>query len=252
MLTNKTHLAPALGFLLVLAACGGGGGPGDTGIPGATPRPGIPGTTPWRGNTAAQDLLDHWNEPGPLRQRMGLSDVPDAELASHRSALATLLAAARRDPDASGTQLRNVRPEDVEIIGERDGITYGQWTGGPAGTLNIEFDFRFAEGLGTEARARMERAGKAWSYRLLDDFHANTVESGTEIVHDVNLDGAESRTVIFEEDVPVDDVLIAVLYTGTSSGFPPRGPSGGTPPRTTTSPGSERSCSRAATSTEPA
>ena len=65
----------------------------------------------------------------------------------------------------------------------------------------------------------MERAGKAWSYRLLDDFHANTVESGTEIVHDVNLDGAESRTVIFEEDVPVDDVLIAVLYTGTSSRF---------------------------------
>ena len=216
---NKTHLAPALGFLLVLAACGGGGGPGDTGISGVAPQPGIPGVIPWRGNTAAEDLLDHWNEPGPLRQRMGLSDVPDAELASHRSALATLLAAARRDPDASGTQLRNIRPEDVEIIGERDGITYGQWTGGPAGTLNIEFDFRFAESLGAGAHARMERAGKAWSYRLLDDFHANSVESGTEIVHDINLDGAESRTVTFEEDVPVDDVLIAVLYTGTSSRF---------------------------------
>ena len=55
------------------------------------------------------------------------------------------------------------RRRTSKSLGERNGITYGRWTGGPAGTLNIEFDWRFAPTLDAERRARMERAGKSWS-----------------------------------------------------------------------------------------
>ena len=219
MRTNRALLAaPALGFLLALAACGGGGDSGGSGS-------GIPGVTPWYGNRTAEDLHDHWDQPEALARGMGLTDVAGEDLAARRSALAGLLrAAAAGSTGTTGTKLRNVRPEDVEILGERDGLTYGRWTGGPAGTLDIEFDYRFATGLGGEARARMERAGKAWSYRLLDDFPAAVVESGTTIDHHPTVAGAESLTVTFDEDVPVDDILIAVLYTGTSSEYSSGGP----------------------------
>ena len=214
MRTNNVSLSPALGFLLVLTACGGGSdGSGDAGITSIT------GVTAWRGNPAAEDLLDHWSEPEALEVGMALEPVAPENLDARRRALESLVRAAAGSPDATGTRLRNVRLKEVEILGERDGITYGRWTGGPADTLDIEFDFRFAEGLDAESRARMERAGKAWSRRILDDFPANTVPSGTRIDHDPTVPGAESRTVTFEEEVPVDDVLIAVLYTGQSSKF---------------------------------
>ena len=73
--------------------------------------------------------------------------------------------------------------EDIEIIGERNGIAYGQWKGGPAGTLHIEFDWRFAENLPAGVRARMDRAGKSWSHRILDDFGTHEVSAGTTIRH---------------------------------------------------------------------
>ena len=212
----------AMALPLILGGCGGSGGD-NTPPSGETSRE-TSHVIPWRNNSMAEDLLDHWNQPEALQQAMSLSTVGDAEIPARKSALEALLGIAASDPAITGTRFRNVRAEDVEIVGERDGITFGRWTDGPAGTLNIEFDWRFAAGLNAAARARMERAGKAWSRRLQDDFGPNTVVQGTTIEHSPVDPGAESRTVTFEEDVPVDDVLIAVLYTGTSSPYSTGGP----------------------------
>ena len=218
MRSNSTLLAIAMASILNLSACGGGGG-GSGGSLRATPH-----VTPWRNNPTAQDLLDHWHRPETLRREMGLAAVDPMDLPARRGALEAIVRMAEEDPVRSGTRLRNVRAVDVEVIGERDGITYGRWTGGPAGTLDIEFDWRFASGLEPAARARMERAGKAWSRRLGDDFNPHTVADGTIIQHHADVPGAESRTVTFDEEEPVDDVLIAVLYTGTDAEFSSAGP----------------------------
>ena len=163
-----------------------------------------------RGNPAAEDLLDHWNEPEPLRAALGLSPVAPADIAGRKSVLADLINAAGGDSAETGTLLRNVAAEDIEIIGERSGITYGRWTGGPAGTLNIEFDWRFAPTLDVERRARMERAGKSWSWRILDDFGVNVVERGTKVRHYGGPEGTFFSGVI-DEDLSTDGLLIAVL-----------------------------------------
>ena len=164
----------------------------------------------WQDNPTAEDLLDHWNDPARLIQAMGLSSVPEADVAARRNAIAALLESA--GDDAAGSPLRNVPPEEIEIIGQRDGITYGQWRGGPAGTLNIEFDWRFATHFDELAWARMERAGKSWSWRLLDDFGTHVVSKGTEINHDAGIPEAGSFSGVVDADLSTDDVLIAVLY----------------------------------------
>ena len=168
----------------------------------------------WQDNPGAEDLLDHWNDPVTrLREAMGLSEVSEADLAGRRTAIEGLLASAGGNPEETGTRLRNVAAEDIEIIGERGGITYGRWHGGPAGTLNIEFDWRFAEVFGEATRARMDRAGKAWSWRLRDDFGTHVVSSGQEISHDAGIAEAGSFHGVFDEEVSTDGVLVAVLYS---------------------------------------
>ena len=210
MRSTSTVLALAIVLLLNLTACGGGSSGDNTRSS---------QVTPWRTNSTAEDLLDHWNQPASLREAMSLTAVDPAALPDRRRTLEAMLRVAESDPMVTGPLLRNVQAEDIEIIGERNGITYGRWTGGPAGTLNIEFDWRFAPDLDAAARARVERAGKAWSYRLEDDFEPRTITAGTTIQHDPGIPGSESRTVTFDEDVPVEDALIVVLYSGTASQF---------------------------------
>ena len=161
-----------------LISCGGGGS-GDG-----------PVTTQTgafeRGNPGAEDLLDHWNDPDRLRSALDLTAV--ANEPARRAAISSLLAGgnvagAGGNVAGDGTKLRNIRAEDIEIIGERDGITYGRWKGGPAGTLNIEFDWGFTENVDAAARARMERAGKSWSHRLMDKNRDYEAPSGTTIEH---------------------------------------------------------------------
>ena len=167
----------------------------------------------WQDNPSAEDLLDHWNDPPvDLRDELGLSTVREADVDGRKDALKTLLESAGGDPAGSGTSLRNVRPEDIEIIGERGGITYGRWKGGPAGTLNIEFDWRFAAYFDSSTWARMERTGKSWSWRILDDFGTHVVGQGTEIDHATAIAEAGSFHGVVDADVSTDGVLIAVLY----------------------------------------
>ncbi len=158
-----------------------------------------------RDNPTAEDLLDHWNEPEPLRAALGLSAVAREDIADRKGALADLINAAGGNSAETGTSLRNVQPDEIEIIGERDGITYGRWRGGPAGTMNIEFDWRFGADFDAETRARMERAGKSWSQRILYDNEPFVLREGARIV---------GRSWVLDEDVVVDDVRIFVISRG--------------------------------------
>ena len=200
---------------VVLPGCGGGGtgGRGDMAGSGGMSSHG----TYTRDNPSAEDLLDHWNEPDPLREAMGLSAVDNEDAANRRLlSFRVLLDAAEGDPTATGTRLRNVQPEELEVIGQREGLTYGRWKRGPAGTLNIEFDWRFAPDTSAATRATMERAGKSWSWRILDDFGTHVFER-FEVFHHGD------HSVIFDEDVATDGVLIVVLVNtngGKSTGGP--------------------------------
>ena len=171
-----------------MTSCGGGGGDG-------------PVTTQFgayeRRNGGAEDLSDHWNNPARLRGTLGLTAVQDID--ARRTTIGTLLASAGGFTTGTGTRMRNIRAEDIEIIGEKNGITWGQWKGGPGGTLNIEFDWRFAENVGAATRARLERAGKSWSHRILDDFGTHVAAEGTTIT---NTDRSTNRT--FEESLETE------------------------------------------------
>ena len=195
----------AIAAILILAACGGGGGGSGTSGQG----PVAPSFGAYaRGNPTAQDLLDHWNDPQRLRAELNLSQVVDP--GEKRATLASLLDTVQRDPSRTGTLLRNVRAGDVTIVGERGGIAYGQWKGGPAGTLNIEFDWRFAPNVDAESRARMERAGKSWSHRIADEFGTHTAPSGTSIVH-----GDVRETLA--GDTTTNGIVVFVLDKGPAS-----------------------------------
>ena len=178
-----------------------------------------------RDNPSAQDLLDHWNEPEQLRAALGLSPVNAAQEADPTRGLSKLIGMAGGNPAETGTKLRNVRPEDdviigerVEIIGERDGITYGRWTGGPAGRLNIEFEWRYAPNFDEATRARMERAGKSWSWRIRDEFGTHVAEQGREIRYNDN-----TESIVLDKDLPADDVLILMIDKGDAQ-FSSAGP----------------------------
>ena len=109
----------------------------------------------------------------------------------------------------------------ITAIGERDGITYGQWKEGPAGTLNIEFDWRFAPEVDDEARALMDRVGKSWSWRLGDDFGTQRVEAGRTVSSRRTIDaGVSLEELRLDEAVTTDDVLILVdRHDGTRRSY---------------------------------
>ena len=122
-----------------------------------------------RNNPTAADLLDHWGH----RQSHGIANgLSLTESAGERDAadLRRLRTAARTD-DAAPVAPDLQDGDEVRVLGDRRGVTYGRWTGGPADTLSIEFDL---SGAGWQMRsdpafrAMLERAGKAWSHRIAD------------------------------------------------------------------------------------
>lgn len=166
-----------------------------------------------RDNPLAEDLLDHWNEPKALEKALGLMWLDEADEGDRRDAAADLFSRVGNDPAETRIKLRNVRPEDMEIIGKRGEVTYGRWKGGPAGTLNIEFDWRFAQDFDAEARARMERAGKSWSWRILDDFGQHVLNAGKRLRYRSTVT-RKRETIRTDEDLTADDLLIVVVKDG--------------------------------------
>ena len=147
-------------------------------------------------NILADDLLDHWGHRhgGPVTARLSEATDSDGDVADFQ----TLFEATR----SVGTEspVPGLHDDDtITVLGRRHGVTYGRWSGGPADTLSIEFDFQD----GTAAlksdrsfRAALERAGKAWSRRIEDTWEAWEREAGESkgaLIGNFGIDGREIR-----------------------------------------------------------
>ena len=147
-------------------------------------------------NVSADDLLDHWgHRPTALLSRL-LSPAPDpgADVAGFED----LLEAARGVD--GGDFVPGLEDDDnVAVLGQRRGVTYGRWSGGPADTLAIRFDLRHATREMREDasfRAALARAGKAWSWRIDDTWEKwerRAGESKGRLIGDYGFGGREIR-----------------------------------------------------------
>ncbi|MYD93242.1 MAG: transferrin-binding protein-like solute binding protein [Chloroflexi bacterium] len=196
-------MAVALATALILAACGGGGSGG--GSPTAQPmEPDAPTVMPepdpiasfTRDNQTGQDLLDHWNQHDAAQSALGLTTANVA-----MGAIRSLMRGVDDIDEPSRAVMRNAGGSRIKTIGHDNGITYGTWQDGPAGTLNMQLDWSQAGSLSAERRGDFERAVKAWTYRLDEDFPARTVPAHEDYTF-----------MLFEYDEPqiADDVLVAV------------------------------------------
>ena len=169
--------------------------PGDESNAGTNPAldPGPSSTQPGasalrmapRPNPHAEDLLDHWGHRSveTIPESLGLasSDSDGSVLQELRSAAASASAESVAPLPDEG--------DAVEVLGERRAVRYGRWTGGPADTLSIEFNYEnVSEAIRSDPafRALFERAGKAWSHRIADTwstypFAEDTISTGLEV-----------------------------------------------------------------------
>ena len=220
--------------LLVVSGCGGGGGSGSISIrPDPPTRPtesdptleAVDPDPPTQGdspsllaqitdsieNLSAEDLLEHWDDPEVLREETGTSRLSYTEASARILSLKAISQAPQGDPpDESLMLLRNVDPDSVSVVGEHDGVTYGQWRSGPAGTLDIDFDYRFAPELDESERAYIERAGKSWSWRLTDNFGTHTVPAGRQIDRARVIGGVSVEELRLDAEVVTDGLPIFV------------------------------------------
>ena len=132
-----------------------------------------------RNNPTAADLLDHWGHRRVQSLVEGLAlSAPATE--SDGADLETLRSAAQTS-DGPSVAPDLQEGDEVRVLGAHRGVTYGRWTGGPADTLSIEFDLSGAGPLMQDDpafRAMLERAGKAWSNRIVDTWSAWERRSG--------------------------------------------------------------------------
>ena len=208
MHSTKWTVSAIAAIVAVITGCGGG----SSGVrPESYPTPVVgAGAGVERANPYAHDLGEHWRAPQTLTRSLGATDPAGGTVG-----LSTALdAAGERTSRASS--MRSINASDMTPIGSRDGITVGRWTSGPADTLDIDFYYNPNASLSAADRARIERAGKAWSRHIRTDFEAHTVTAGTE----TGWPGLIQYTTI-ETDTAVDDMLITV--TTTSQGEFSRG-----------------------------
>ena len=217
-----------IGALLILSGCGGGGSsairpdlpdqPVDPGPPMQAMSPlSLGQITQSIDNPSAQDLLEHWNDPDVLREATEISQLSENAISARIATLKSIFQAPVTRLDQSRTLLRNVDAEAVTVIGARGGITYGQWKGGPAGSLDIDFDYRFAPELDESERAYIERAGKSWSWRLADDFGTHTVPAGQLVDRGRVIGGISVDELRLDQAVTMDGLTIFVdRHDGTA------------------------------------
>ena len=144
-----------------------------------------------KNNVDADDLLDHWGHrrAGLLSTASEPNDVDDFK---------ALLEAARRAD--TGSVAPGLRDDDtITLLGDRGGVTYGRWSGGPADTLSIDFDYQGATSqvrYNKPFKATLERAGKAWSRRIDDtweEWEREAGESKGRLIGNYGTDGREIR-----------------------------------------------------------
>ena len=200
-LATLTAATIATASLAMLAACGGGGSGSPTAQPMEPDAPAVmpepdPGVSFTRANPTGEDLLDHWNQQDAAQAALGLTTANVA-----MGAIRSLIHGAGDVSENSRAVMRNAGSSRIETMGAANGITYGTWQDGPAGTLNMQLDWSQAESLSAERRGDFERAVKAWTYRLDEDFPARTVPAGEDY---------DFMLFSYDEPQVADDMLIAV------------------------------------------
>ena len=147
-------------------------------------------------NVHAGDLLDHWgiSELHPLSARLEETSADGDMVAGFRG----LLEAAHDSSDewiAPGLQ----EGEAVTVPGRRHGVTHGRSLGGTADRLSIDIGY----GNATSAirndgsfKAALERAGKAWSYRIADIWTKWEREAGESKSWLVGSDGVQGGEIL--------------------------------------------------------
>ena len=130
-------------------------------------------------NTTAADLQTSWNDTRPVAATLTLAAPASDRAGVLKSALQRLQTAT---PGAArSAALPKVPMESIAVLGERGGIAYGAWKGGPAGTLPVTFYFGphqtssgagFVDrkgGVSEEFMTVLRRSAKIWTKRLGGD-----------------------------------------------------------------------------------
>ena len=149
-----------------------------------------------KNNVDADDLLDHWGhrQAGLLSGLLLKATEPSEDVADFKA----MLEAAR------GADTRSTFPDlhdddTIAVLGHRGGVTYGRWSGGPADTLSIDFDYQGATSqvrYNQSFKVALERAGKAWSRRINDtweEWERSPGEYKARLIDDYGRDGEEIR-----------------------------------------------------------
>lgn len=181
------HASGAIMALALLTACGGSSNPvTDTGTPGETMTPVEPETPTDEGpatptihevrhvNATAEDLRDHWHEAGPIADALEVTPGGDGALA--RGAVEA--GVARGDATETAPWRTALGAGRVEVLGERDGYVVATARGGPAGHLDIRFDYARAPATSPRNQVLLERASKAWAARIRDPFAGPPPDTG--------------------------------------------------------------------------
>ena len=212
---TKTCQALALASAVGIAGCGGGGAGTKPDSGGEVVRPNSEITSPyraWEANPNALDIAEHWRDPNLIGDALGI----DADTEAGTAGLAAARAGAKPAGNTSRTILRNVAPASIAPMGTSNGVTVGHWRDGPAGTMDIDFDWRAFPHASAEERAVMERAGREWSRRIATNVASGTIEAGTTIRFEEGLGDQPppKGTAVIDETIMADDSYIIFLFDG--------------------------------------
>ncbi len=144
-------------------------------------------------NRTAADLQKSWNNTAGVARHLGVKPL-QAKPAKKAKKRFDRLRAAHMDSNGSNAVLHNVPLKSLTVLGQRDGLTFGAWKGGPAGTMPIRFHFgphetqpangllpKKRNGASGEFMGVLRRSAKVWSRRLVDtgQRHTVTLNDGT-------------------------------------------------------------------------
>ena len=223
IIVRNLSTAASVAGAMSLAGCGGGGGTTTPDSGGANIRPDPNIATPygaWTENPSALDIAEHWRDAHLLAEAL------DIEAGTHdgTGGFSAARDAAQPAGNTSRTILRNITPDQMVPIGTEGGVTVGYWRDGPAGTLDIDFDWSGAPNATPAQRALMERAGREWSRRVATERSSRTIEAGTVITHESDsVEGGTPRRVVVTQDIDPAGMLVFMFDAGDaqlSSGGP--------------------------------
>ncbi len=139
-------------------------------------------------NMTAADLQPSWSGLNLLAAEAGFVPLETAQAGEARKNTLLQLRAAHAGTEVSKTPLHDIPDGSIVVLGERNGIAYGTWKAGPAGTLPVRnytkaHDLESRSGVSKDFKAALRRSAKIWSKRLVDDGRRHNVklEDGTKV-----------------------------------------------------------------------